>query len=333
VSQRRVIESGAVWTAADVRDPRAWTDELDADAVAVLHAAVRHARRRGADPMTVARGDFPLGGLEDRVAAWKQDLMRGRGFVLVRGFPVAELCPSDVELAYMGLGTHLGTPVSQDAVGTTLGHVVDERVARTGPEIRLYRTNQRQDFHTDGADIIGLLCLHAARRGGESRIVSAATVYNELLRRHPGLVDTLYDPMPWDRNGEERPDEPPFYLLPVLNDLDGRPRFFYIGWYIRDSQRHPGAPRLTTGQRAAMDAIESIANDPMFHVEMDFRPGDVQWLNNSVILHAREAYEDDPDPTQRRHLLRLWLRAHDFATVEDTLRAGIPSRQVGCAGE
>jgi alpha-ketoglutarate-dependent taurine dioxygenase len=75
-----------------------------------------------------------------------------------------------------------------------------------------------------------------------------------------------------------------------------------------------------------MDAIESIANNPAFHVEMDFRPGDIQWLNNSVMVHAREAYEDDPDPTKRRHLLRLWLRADDFAAVEDTLRAGIPRR-------
>ncbi|HEV2309094.1 MAG TPA: TauD/TfdA family dioxygenase [Acidimicrobiia bacterium] len=327
MSERRAIESGAVWTAADVRDPRGWTDELDADAVAALHAAVRHARRRGVDPTTVTRADFPLGPLEDRVAEWKRDLALGRGFVLVRGFPVADLCRSDVELAYAGLGAHLGTPVSQDAFGTTLGNVVDERVARTGPEVRLYRTNQRQDFHTDGADIVGLLCLHAARRGGESRIVSAAAVFNELLRRDAGLIDTLYEPMPWDRNGEEPPGEPPFYQLPVLSDVDGRPRFFFIGWYIRDSQRHPGAPRLTTEQRSAMDAIESIANDPTFHVEMDFRPGDIQWLNNSVILHAREAYEDDPDPANRRHLLRLWLRAHDFAAVDDALRAGIPNRQ------
>ena len=74
-----------------------------------------------------------------------------------------------------------------------------------------------------------------------------------------------------------------------------------------------------------MQLIEDIANDPNFHVEMDFRPGDIQLLNNSVILHAREAYEDDPDPGRRRHLLRLWLAAHDFAAVEDTLRTGIPS--------
>jgi len=75
-----------------------------------------------------------------------------------------------------------------------------------------------------------------------------------------------------------------------------------------------------------MDVIETIANDPEFHVEMDFRPGDIQLLNNAVILHAREAYDDFPEPERKRHLLRLWLRARDFATVDDTLRGGIPQR-------
>ena len=257
---------------------------------------------------------------------WTRELKYGRGFVLVRGFPVDRLESRDVELAYFALGLQLGRPVSQDAQGTLLGHVRDPGVPRTTPSIRRYATNERQDFHTDGADIIGLLCLQRARRGGESRIASAAAVYNEILARDPSALEVLYTPMYWDRNEEQAAGEEPFFALPVLSDVDGRPRFFYIGWYIRDAQRHPSVPRLTAEQRGAMQLIEDIANDPNFHVEMDFQPGDIQLLNNSVILHAREAYEDDPDPARRRHLLRLWLAAHDFAAVEDTLRTGIPVR-------
>ena len=103
-------------------------------------------------------------------------------------------------------------------------------------------------------------------------------------------------------------------------------RFFYIGWYIRDAQRHPHAPRLTAEQRDAMELIETIANDPAFHLEMDFKAGDIQFLSNAKILHAREAYEDHADSDNRRHLLRLWLTAHDFASVDDILRGGIPTR-------
>jgi alpha-ketoglutarate-dependent taurine dioxygenase len=113
----------------------------------------------------------------------------------------------------------------------------------------------------------------------------------------------------------------------VFTDVDGSPSIFYIGWYIRDAQRHADAPRLTPDQRDALDLIESIANDPAFYVEMDFRPGDIQLLNNAKILRSREAYEDFDDPARRRHLLRLWLAAHDFNSVEAGLRQGIPKRK------
>ena len=102
---------------------------------------------------------------------------------------------------------------------------------------------------------------------------------------------------------------------------------FFIGWYIRDAQRHQQAPRLTPGQLEALDIIESIANDPEFYLEMKFEPGDIQLISNAKILHSREAYEDYPEPEQRRHLLRLWLTAHDFASVDEILRGGIPQRR------
>lgn len=101
----------------------------------------------------------------------------------------------------------------------------------------------------------------------------------------------------------------------------------FVGWYIRDAQRHQQAPRLTAQQAEALELLEGIANDPSFYLQMEFRPGDIQLLNNAKILHAREAYTDYEDPAERRHLLRLWLTAHAFASVEDTLRGGIPARR------
>ncbi len=60
---------------------------------------------------------------------------------------------------------------------------------------------------------------------------------------------------------------------------------------------------------------------------MEFEPGDVQLLNNAKILHAREGYQDYDEPERRRHLLRLWLAAHQFSSVEETLKQGIPRRR------
>jgi hypothetical protein len=301
-----------------------WTYELDEAQRREIADVANRALTSGETAATITRQRFLLPSLDAPVAEWARELNEGRGFVLLRLFPQDLLSPEATELAYVGLGLHLGTPVSQDAKGTLLGHVRDERVARDGPAVRLDRTNQRQDFHTDGADLVGLLCLQRAKAGGESRIASSYAVYNELLRRRPDLVDVLYEPMIWDRNDEQPEGEPPFYALPVFSDIAGAPRIFYIGWYIRDAQRHASAPRLTDEQLQAMDMIESIANDPAFFLEMDFQPGDIQLLNNAKILHAREAYEDVDDPAQRRHLLRLWLAAHQFSSVEPMLQQGIP---------
>jgi len=326
MTPRTPIDSAALWSAPDVADPDAWTVKLSADHRRDIVDAARSAGKSGDRRDDVRREDFDLPSLRPQVAAWAEALSLGRGFVLIRGFPTDELTAPEVDLAYIGLGLQLGTPVSQNAAGDLLGHVRDQGVVRRDPSVRLYQTNRRQDFHTDGADVVGLLCLHKARSGGESRIASAAAVYNKLLADRPDLIEVLYQPMYWDRNGEESPGEDPYFALPVLSDVGGSPRMFFIGWYIRDAQRHPGVPRPSTEQLEAIELIEHIANDESVYLAMDFEPGDIQLISNAKVLHCREAYEDYPEPQPRRHLLRLWLAAHDFASVDHVLRGGIPPK-------
>jgi len=326
--RRSPITSDGAWTASDVSETERWTTRLSPGQRTDIVEAARAAEKGdvGHDALHEA---FDLASLRPDVADWVAALRDGHGFVLVRDFPVDELSPRQTELAYVGLGLQMGTPVSQNAAGDLLGHVRDEGVERTDPSVRLYQTRQRQDFHTDGADIVGLLCLQTANRGGESRIAGSATVYNRILAERPDLLEVLYQPMCWDRNDEERMGEDPYGALPVITDAGGLPRIFLIGWYIRDAQRHAGAPRLTVEQADAIELVERIANDESVFLEMEFRPGDIQWLANDRILHSRESYEDDPDPRRRRHLLRLWLAARTFANVDDVLRRGIPPKDGG----
>lgn len=317
------VTGPTVWRTADVLTDRSWEISLDANEQQEIVEAAQRARSGGIDAMSVAPDSFLLPTLGGRLQEWAVSLSRGRGFVLIHGFPVEFLDETLTELAYVGLGTHLGRPVGQNASGDRLTHIRDERLPPGPGKVRLYRTRERQDFHTDGADIIGLLCLHRARSGGQSRIVSSHTIYNEMLRTRPDLLDVLYQPFWWDRQDEHAPGESPWFVLPPLNDINGTPRLFYIGWYLRDAQRHADVPRLTEAQLEAMALVEQMANDPSLHLEMDFAPGDIQLLNNGVILHSRDAYEDDDDPALRRHLLRLWLAAHSFTSVTDGLRSGI----------
>ena len=63
------------------------------------------------------------------------------------------------------------------------------------------------------------------------------------------------------------------------------------------------APPLTGEQEAALIILQTVARK--HQVKLDHRPGDLVFLNNYTVLHAREAYEDG-DSTSR-HLVRLWL--------------------------
>jgi len=324
----RPIDTPAVWTGAAMAARRDWVHILTPAEVADLDRAVVFARAREKPLDALTREDFPLTTLARAVERWLDELERGAGFLLVRGVPVERYGERDATLAYWGLGLHLGTAVSQNAAGDRLGHVRDFGIREREPSVRLYKTRERLGFHTDGADVIGLLCLRPAKSGGTSRIASSAAIYNEILRRRPDLVPVLYEPFPFDRNGEERAGEPPFFLLPLCRYADGWLRTFYIGWYIRDSQRHASAPRLRATQREVIDLIDEIAADPAVHLDMDFRAGDIQWLKNSVILHARTEYEDFEEPERKRHLLRLWLTSHRaFADRDAQLNAGIPQKR------
>jgi hypothetical protein len=324
----RPVEAPSAWRGEELAARRDWVHELTPAETDDLDRAVRSARATGRPMGELTRADFPLDALAPAVDAWLDALDTGRGFVLVRGVPVERYGEADAALAYWGLGLHLGRAVSQNAAGDLLGHVRDAGSELRDPAVRKYRTREPLGFHTDGSDIVGLLCLRAARSGGTSRIASSAAIYAEIARRRPDLAAVLHEPFPFDRNGEEKPGEPPFFTLPVCRLAGGRLRTFYIGWYIRDSQRHADAPRLTRAQHEAIDLIDAIASDPRVHLDMDFRPGDVQWLKNAVILHSRTEFEDHPEPERKRHLLRLWLTSRrTFADGDAFLQQGVAARE------
>ena len=317
------LSTDDVWLGRDMALQDDWRRVLGAGEVEELMAARATARARSADRTDWRREDFPLPRLGVEVATWLEALDRGRGFLLLRGLPVAEVGPEAAADLYWGLGLHMGRAVSQNTDGDLLGHVRDTGADPAAYGVRLYRTRAEQDFHTDGADIIGLLCLQAAKSGGVSRIASSAAIYNRLLSERPDLLPALFGVYPFDTQGQHRLGSPAWFSRPICRLADGRLNLFFIPWYIRESQQHPDAPRLTADQEAVLRFIETAANDPDHFLDMDFRPGDIQLLKNASILHKRTAYEDWDAPERKRHLLRLWLVQETFSAGDEGLREGV----------
>ena len=323
MSTHSPLSTDDVWLGRDMALQDDWRRVLAAGEVEELMAARATARAWSADRTRWRREDFPLPRLGVEVAAWLEVLDRGRGFLLLRGLPVAQIGPEAAADLYWGLGLHLGRAVSQNTDGDLLGQVRDTGADPAAYGVRLYRTRAEQDFHTDGADIIGLLCLQAAKSGGVSRIASSAAIYNRLVETRPDLVPSLFEPFPFDTQDQHRPGTPAWFTRPICRLLEGRLNLFFIPWYIRESQQHPDAPRLSDGQDAVLRFIEATANDPDHYLDMDFQPGDIQLLKNASILHKRTAYEDWEDPVRKRHLLRLWLVQESFSAGDASLREGV----------
>jgi len=300
--RRTPIGGPAAWRGSELAASAEWRYRLSGDDVAELDRALSAAKATGRPLNALRAADLPLPGLSAKIAAWRREVADGRGFVLVQGFPVDRWGPEDAAIVFYGFGLHLGVPGAQNSEGDLLGHVRD-----TGADprtVRGYRTASNIAYHCDAADLVGLMCLQTARRGGLSRIVSSISVYNALLAEHPELVERLYQPFLLDTHGEGGVDYIP---MPACRHAGDRLRTFWQADYFRSAHDYVRAPLFEPAERAVLDAYDAIANRPELYLDMELARGDVQLLSNHTILHARTAYEDHDDPARKRHLLRLWV--------------------------
>ena len=326
----RCYDGPAAWTGAEMRGRSDWVVRLSAADRAELDAAWRATSHLPLEE--IGPEDFALPNLGTKLLALRGELIDGRGFVLLRGLDIEGWTIERTARTYWGLGSWFGRAVSQNAMGHALGHVRDLDYHTRDPNVRTYQTTERQYYHADSCDIVGLMCLQPAKRGGLSSIVSSVTLYNEMACRRPELAAVLSEPVPFDRRGEVPDNEDPFFLNAVFNHHAGLVSSYTSRRYIESSQRHPGAPRITPLHVEALDLLDELAEDPDLHLDMEFRPGDIQLLHNHTVFHDRTAFEDWPSPARKRHLLRLWLCPPNGRSLPERYAARWGSVTVGERG-
>ena len=206
----------------------------------------------------INRDNFPLHGLVKKLESALAEILEGRGFVMMRGFPVERYDMAGAAIAYLGIGRHFGTLRSSNGKGHLLGHVKDVGADISQGTTRFYQTYRRLEYHTDSADIVGLLCLQTAKSGGESFICSSMTIYNEILKRRPDLIPAAFMPYATDRRGEVPEGQKPFFEIPVFNWHQGYLTAIYQRQYIDSAQRFAAAPRLSALQREYRKAGRTV---------------------------------------------------------------------------
>jgi Taurine catabolism dioxygenase TauD, TfdA family len=311
-----------------------WVKELSSVEIIELEKAAEAVLDSQQNIGLLTASGFPLPTLGAKLLTLREELINGGGFALFRGLPVSKYNEQEAGTIFYGLGCHLGSPRSQNAMGHMLGHVRDLGKKSSDPNTRIYQTNERQTFHTDSSDVVGLLCLKTAKVGGSSLLVSASAIFNEMREHRPDLLELLLQPIATDRRGEVPEGMLPYLLIPVFSLHQGYLTVFYQRQYIDSAQRFPDAPRFTPLHVEALDMFDNLANDPKLYLSMELEQGDMQFVYNHALLHDRTSFQDWDEPAQKRHLLRLWLSipgdrplpeifASRFGTVEIGNRGGI----------
>jgi Taurine catabolism dioxygenase TauD, TfdA family len=324
----------AAWLGSEIGQEGDWVFRLTSEHIAEIEAAARPLVVRGEavtrDLAHLTRATFPLRALGPVLERLLEELLHGRGFALIRGLPIERYSRLETAVIFMGLGAYLGNARSQNARGHVLGHVYDVGLSSTDPNVRIYQTRERQTFHTDSCDVVGLLCLREALRGGESLLVSASTIWNELRKSRPDLLARLLLPMPHDRRGEVPIGGKPYFEIPVFSWHEESLTVFYQRQYFDSAQRFPEARRLTSEDIAALDAFDALANSDRLHLKMRLLPGDMQFVHNHSMLHDRTAFDDGPE--NKRHLLRLWLASPGARPLPPAFAARYGSITIGDRG-
>lgn len=313
----RPITGPMVWTGEDLARSADWIRPVTPAEVDELDAALRAVQARGLAWPELTRDDVAIPRLAAALAEVSRELEDGRGLVLLRGLPVERYREDELRIIYWGLGRHLGTPRYQNAQGELIGDVRDENrlygtvreidPARAG-EPRTSRSKARSAgplrFHTDRTDVVTLLCVRPAARGGLSKVVSGPAVHNAILERRPDLHALLCAPYYHSREGEAGGRQR-HYAIPIFGMRDGRFTSQYSRTFVENAQGLPGVPPLSAAQNEALDLWAEVCEELCYAMEL--RAGDLQLLNNHVVYHARTTYEDDPRPGRDRFLMRLWL--------------------------
>ena len=345
MTSRKPILGPSAWHGADMATSSRWVRTLEPTDIAEIDAALRWVQAEGVSWQETTAENFRLDRLGARLGEIADELEEGCGMVKLRGLPVERYEPLELRQIWFGIGGHVGRPIFQNFRGELMREIKDEG-ASVGERYGQLKRDQEKGgvflssyartlsngalrFHTDRCDVVGLLCVRQADSGGRSLLCSSVAVHNEMLRRRPDLADALFENVYRSRLGEEKGGADEVYALPIFGVRDGKFTSHYSLTYIEAAQLRPEVPRLSAAQGEALVLLTDLAKELSF--EMTLEPGDMQFLNNHVVYHARTPFTDNAGAGRDRLLYRIWLTMPNSRALPEghevlwrNIEAGVP---------
>lgn len=293
----------SAWLGTEINDPRYWSLPLDKELQIELRAMLRSTGGQSAKAVGDFRWPAPL------VSKITRRLYRGRGLVVLRGFPVA-YSEDKVASLYWQLGVRVGTPQAQNDEGERLYAIRDEQYDGSADKpVLTSKTSVALPFHTDnitGADVFSMLAVRAAKSGGTSQFVSAQALYNRMLEYHPRELRRLFSPFYFDRSLLPGDPQGKLARIPIFEwTAEGLTVCYNRQRFARGFMLAGVTPKGS--ESAALECFEECLSAPEMPLSLDLEAGDVLFANNRTLLHRRTAFIDHSNTRRGRLMLRLLL--------------------------
>lgn len=305
MSDFEVYEGSAAWESMDFQTSD-WIDVLAPEQRRELVDTASSLPEDDSQWLALKREDLHLPTLSPFLDKVNKGLEEGRGFAVLRGL---DLPPAEIDFAYrvnwvLALG--LGDVIAQNANGEVIGAVQAVTEADdNGMDTRGYVSNAELRFHCDGGDVASLLCVRQAPEGGSNSLVSMVSIHNAMVRECPDLLATLYRGLHMFMRKEGLldskvvPRQPLFF--PQKNYLLG-----WVNLRLMELPYESTKTPMPAEERAALDALEEIAERSEYKLSLKLEPGDMLLTHNFVCMHKRSKFTDDPNKEKARLMLRLW---------------------------
>lgn len=329
------LQHASAWLSQDFSQLNHWADQLTAQELQELQAAAKALPADSQQWLALTPAQLNTPSLSARLDAITQRLEHGSGKALLRGIPVQNIDEDMQNRLYWVIALNLGNVIPQNAMGELIGAVQNERVGEINADTRGYVSNHELRFHCDGGDVAALLCVRQSKHGGENGLVSLMSVHNTMLQECPEHLATLYNGFPLYVRKEktqtaqaaEKLGQVQQRRLPTFYAHDGRLSAF-SNWRLAELAYEAAGQVMPDNERAALDAMEEIAERPTHKLAFKLSPGDMLFTHNLTCMHKRTAFEDD-SPEHKRLMLRLWYNMRDSRKVNDSFDAYGPRRGFG----
>lgn len=305
------FEGESAWTADDFPDDR-WVTHLANDQTTELSQLAQALPANENEWLKVDRASLPLTSLGPLLDSVTEALETGLGFALLRGVDLPQSgCHgySQETWAYRinwVLALALGDVIAQNAQGEVIGAVqAVVNASDNGMDTRGYVSNAELRFHCDGGDVASLLCVRQALEGGYNSLVSMHTIHNIMAKECPQHLSTLYRGLPMFMRAEKGLKSASLPRQPLFYDR-GDHLLAWINLRLMELPYESAGEPMPEEERAALDAVEEIAERQSNKLTFKLKPGDMLLTHNHVCMHKRSAFIDEVDPSRSRLMLRLW---------------------------